>query len=328
MNSNSRAKCGVISGFKFILLLARWKASEDRLPRSLLVLLTASLAVWPVVGAGQISGTATGNRAAAGSYTIMHPDEATMLKWLRAHEAMPKAPMAPKSALLAPSGSVSLLSHLDYVPAQRNQGSCGDCWCWAGHGCLEILLHIQTGIFDRLSVQEMNSCETVVIGLTCCAGGWLSDLQDFYRTAGYQRVVPWSNPGANWQDGDASCDTTCASITTTPNYPVQSITANSITTHGVGQAQAIANIKAVLNSGKPVAFAFLIATQSDWNTLRLRTHVLLWLRRPRGAVCRLQRQQPERSLLDHGQQLGDHLRPPQWHLPCEDEQQLRLYVDL
>ena len=266
MNPNDRAKCRVISAFKSILLLARSKARKARLSRLFLAFLTAGLVVWPVIGTGQISDTLAGNQTAAGSHTIMQPDDATMLKWFRTHEGMPKAPMAPKSALLAPGGSISLLSHLDYVPAQRNQGSCGDCWCWAGHGCLEILLHIQTGIFDRLSVQEMNSCETAVIGMTCCAGGWLSDLQDFYRTAGYQRVVPWSNPGANWQDGDASCDTTCASITTTPNYPVQSITAHSITTRGVGQAQAIANIKAILNQNKPVAFAFFMATQNDWNT--------------------------------------------------------------
>jgi autotransporter-associated beta strand protein len=219
-----------------------------------------------VVGAGQVSGTALGNQAASRPHTIMHPDNATMLKWFQAHEAMPKAPMAPKSALLAPGASRSLLLHLDYVPAERDQGYCGNCWCWAGHGCLEILLDVQNGIFDRLSVQEMNSCETAAIGKTCCDGGWLSDLQSFYSATGYKRAVPWSNPGANWQDWDASCDTTCASITTTPNYPVQSITAQSITTHGVGQAQAIANIKAILNQNKPVAFAFFMATQADWNT--------------------------------------------------------------
>lgn len=170
------------------------------------------------------------NQAASRPHTIMHPDNATMLQWFQAHEAMPKAPLAPQAALLAPGASLSLLSHLDYVPAERDQGYCGDCWCWAGHGCLEILLHVQNGIFDRLSVQEMNSCESAVIGLNCCDGGWLSDLQTFYSAAGYRRTVPWSNAGANWQDGGAACATPCASITTTPNYPVQSIRANSINT--------------------------------------------------------------------------------------------------
>jgi len=227
---------------------------------SLSIAVAVGVVVWmPVITWAQ-------NQAASNTHTIMHPDHATMLKWFQAHEAMPKPPMAPQAALLAPGASLSLLSDLDYVPSQRNQGSCGNCWCWAGHGCMEILLDVQNGIFDRLSVQEMNSCETAVIGLGCCDGGWLSDLQAFYRAAGYQRAVPWSNPGAYWQDGGAACATPCASITTTPNYPVQSITANSITTYGVGQAQAIANIKAILNQNKPVAFAFFMATQSDWNT--------------------------------------------------------------
>jgi PKD repeat protein len=213
-----------------------------------------------------VSGTVADTQTASNPHTIMHPDYATMLKWFQAHEAMPKAPMAPREALLAPGASLSLLPYLDYVPSQRNQGWCGDCWCWAGHGCMEILLDLQNGVFDRLSVQEMNSCESAVIGLGCCDGGWLSDLQEFYSAPGYQRAIPWSNSGAYWQDGYASCTTTCASVTTTPNYPVQSITAHSITTYGVGQAQAIANIKAILNQNKPVAFAFFLATQSDWNT--------------------------------------------------------------
>jgi len=227
---------------------------------SLSIAVAVGFVVWmPVITWAQ-------NQVASRPHTIMHPDNATMLQWFQAHEAMPKGPLAPQAALLAPGASLSLLSHLDYVPAERDQGYCGDCWCWAGHGCLEILLHVQNGIFDRLSVQEMNSCESAVIGLNCCNGGWLSDLQAFYSAAGYQRVVPWSNPGANWQDGGAACATPCASITATPNYPVQSIRANSITTRGVGQAQAIANIKAVLNQNKPVAFAFFLATQNDWNT--------------------------------------------------------------
>ena len=34
--------------------------------------------------------------------------------------------------------SKSLLSYLTSTPAERNRGSCGDCWQWASTGALEI----------------------------------------------------------------------------------------------------------------------------------------------------------------------------------------------
>ncbi|HVM59614.1 MAG TPA: choice-of-anchor tandem repeat GloVer-containing protein [Verrucomicrobiae bacterium] len=240
----------------------------DRFSSRVLIFLIAAVLALPVVSlaADPASGATATDQATSPTHTIMHPDRATMLKWFQAHEAMPKPPMAAQEALLAPGGTLSLLSYLDYVPSQRNQGYCGDCWCWAGTGCMEILLDVQNGIFDRLSVQEANSCEPPINGVACCDGGWLSDVAMFYSASGYQRAVPWSNPGANWQDINGDCSTACSSITATPNYPIQSITANSITTYGVSQAQAIANIKAILNQNKPVAFAFFLSTQSDWDT--------------------------------------------------------------
>ncbi|HTS16748.1 MAG TPA: choice-of-anchor tandem repeat GloVer-containing protein [Verrucomicrobiae bacterium] len=218
------------------------------------------------VAPGQSSGLVADNQTSPSPHTIMHPNAATRLKWYQARQATPTAPMAAPEALFAPSGTLSLLSYLDYIPSQRDQGYCGDCWCWAGTGCMEILLDKQNGIFDRLSVQEANSCEPPINGVACCDGGWLGDVATFYSASGYQRAVPWSNPGASWQDVYAACATSCSSITATPNYPVQSITANSISTYGVGQAQAIANIKAVLNQNIPVAFAFYLSTGTDWTT--------------------------------------------------------------
>jgi len=66
------------------------------------------------------------------------------------------------------------------------------------------------------------------------------------------------------QDGDASCDTLCSSISTTPNYPVSSIDDVTITTQGVSQAAAIANIKNVLDQNKAVWFAFFVPTSDVW----------------------------------------------------------------
>ena len=195
---------------------------------------------------------------------IMRPDRETRLKLHQAFHAAPEAPLAPPAP--APTGSLTLFSNLTYIPSQYSQGACGDCWCWAGHGCLEILLNTQNGFASRLSVQYMNSCEFAAIGMTCCSGGWIGDLANFYSTPGYQQTVPYSNPGANWQDGGASCATPCGSITTSPCYPVQSIANYSIATFGVGQTQAVANIKALLNQNKPVTLAFWLPTANDWAT--------------------------------------------------------------
>jgi len=193
----------------------------------------------------------------------MHPDDETLKQWVQHYENAPQAPMAALDVV--PQGSLSLLSHLDYVPAQRDQASCGNCWAWAGTGAMGIALDVEEGIHDRLSVQYINSCETAVIGKTCCSGGWLEDVADFYSAPGYQQAIPWSNTNAHWQDGDESCDTKCGSISTSPNYPINSIQEVTIPTQGVGQAKAIANIKSALNNNEAVWFAFFVATDADWS---------------------------------------------------------------
>ncbi|MDP8248014.1 MAG: PQQ-binding-like beta-propeller repeat protein [Candidatus Tritonobacter lacicola] len=191
----------------------------------------------------------------------MRPDPATLREWIRSYEDAPRAYIDPN--IKPRRASVDLLSHLQYTPSERNQGYCGNCWAWAGTGCLEIALDFQAGTLDRLSVQYINSCEYGTIGKTCCEGGWLYDFADFYSAT--RRAVPWSNTNADWQDGDASCDTSCASIATSPYYHIDTIVEETIETHGVGQATAINNIKNVLDQNKAVWFGFFVATESDWD---------------------------------------------------------------
>ena len=199
-----------------------------------------------------------------GPYTIMKPDRETRLRWLHEYEMTPKAYIDKSRDFSAmPGGSLSLLSHLQYTPSERNQGSCGNCWAWAGTGAMGIAMDVQENILDRLSVQFISSCNTAK---SCCKGGWLSDLTQFYTAEGY--TIPWSNTNASWQNGDGNCNVDCSSIGASPNYAIDSIVAETIKTHGVGQAQAIANIKNVLNQNKAVWFAFFLATKADWDTFR------------------------------------------------------------
>lgn len=198
-------------------------------------------------------------------YPIMQPDKETLLQWISWYESAPIAPFVETDHVEA---SNSVLSHLDYIASQRNQGSCGNCWAWAGQALMGIDLDIQYSVFDRLSVQYINSCESSVIGKTCCSGGWLQDVVNFYTDPSVGAAIPWSNTNANWQDGDASCDTPCASISTSPDYPITGMTVQTVPTHGVGQAQAIANIKNQIDQGEAVWFAFFLPTGADWTQFR------------------------------------------------------------
>jgi C1A family cysteine protease len=198
------------------------------------------------------------------SYPIMRPDPETLERWIEAYNNAPRAYIDMEGFQVpSPSGSLSLLDHLEYTPAERNQGYCNNCWAWAGTGVMEVALHVQEGTKDRLSVQYINSCEETVIGKTCCTGGWLFELADFYDAT--DMAIPWSNTNANWQDGDASCNTDCGLISTTPNYPITYIQETTISTQTVDQATAIANIKYVLNQNKAVFFGFLLPNDTAWD---------------------------------------------------------------
>ena len=200
-----------------------------------------------------------------GSYTntIMHPDRETRLRWIESYERAPLARIDDEINFRIPlRGSLSLLSRLNYTPSERDQGACNNCWAWAGTGVMGIALDVEEDVFDRLSVQFISSCDT---SMTCCEGGWLRDLTAFYISEGY--AIPWSNSNASWQNGDGNCNVLCETISTSPDYPITSITAETIRTHGVGQAQAIANIKNVLNQNKAVWFGFFMGTQEDWDSL-------------------------------------------------------------
>jgi hypothetical protein len=204
--------------------------------------------------------------------TVMYPDRETRLRWIKAYEDAPRAYIDEALELSIPlTGSYSLLSHLDYVPAERNQGACGNCWAWAGTGVMEVALDVEESIFDRLSVQYLNSCDGIGADYACC-GGWLADLADFYTATGLV-AVPWSNTNASWADGGRSCAhgsslVSCASISTSPNYPIDFIDEQTITTHGVGQATAIANIKNVLHQNRAVWFGFFMPTKADGDNFK------------------------------------------------------------
>jgi hypothetical protein len=205
------------------------------------------------------------------SGTIMHPDDATLIQWMVDIENAERAEIDTDLKIPA-EGAFSLLGHLDYVPTQRNQGSCGNCWAWAGTGVMEVTLDVENSVFDRLSVQYLNSCKT---DSWACCGGNLGSFASWYNGEGH--AIPWSNTNASFVDAGQNCKTgsaqvSCGSIGTTPDYPIDSITDQTITTRGVAQATAIANIKNVLHQNRAIYFSFCLADAADWNNFRTFWH--------------------------------------------------------
>lgn len=207
------------------------------------------------------------------TYTVMHPDEETRERWIAAYDSAPRACVDGEGFQVpSPSGSLNLLNHLEYTPVERDQGSCGNCWAWAGTACLEIALDVQEEVKDRLSVQYLHSCKD---GNYACCGGWLSGFADFYDpgSGGSGQCIPWSNANASWQDGSSSCgagasSVSCESISTAPDYPIFSIEDVTIETQTVDQATAIANIKSVLHQDKAAWFGFFLPDDAAWLDFR------------------------------------------------------------
>ena len=227
---------------------------------------------------------ATSN-ASSYTHTIMHftPAQKTLIQDMQRN--LTKASINPQiTAMLtrAPGGGqhFDLLSYLSYVPSDRNQGACGDCWAWGSTACIEVDRAVRLGTRERLSVQYLNS--NYKSGTSCgfaCCGGWPSDAASFYNSK--KMAIPWSNANAQWQDGAMCCGDSCTghhfcdtshaqtsvsanTISTNPNYPIASIEAEEIATHGAGKDAAIANIKNVLSQNKAVAFCYFMS-ESGWD---------------------------------------------------------------
>ena len=203
-------------------------------------------------------------------YPVMPAD--AWVEALKAAEAAPRAIIVKgiKSMLYKAQSqdygtSVDLSGSIDYDPIQRNQGSCGNCWVWAGTGVMEIAHDYDNGVFDRLSIQFLDSCRT---GWACCGGG----LGGFATWYSGQLAVPWDNTNASFADGGTNCAAggsavPCANISITPHYPINTILQVSIDTHS-GQATAIANIKNILNQNRGVYFGFALPDGTSWDNFR------------------------------------------------------------
>jgi len=202
---------------------------------------------------------------------LMRPTKGEIRQWTEQYDAAPKAFLSPEidaKMKAAPPESYSLLDLLKYTPSERDQGTCGNCWIWAGTGVMEIDYARQKGIMDRFSVQYVDSSYNAGSDDDgACCGGWLEDLAKFYNGSG--KIVPWSNANANYRDSANDCGASPAvsgsHISTVPNYTLGSISANAISTHEMDREAAIDNIKNVLLQDRAIWFGFFLPDKSSWN---------------------------------------------------------------
>ncbi len=207
----------------------------------------------------------------AREYPVMRPTLEDASLWTGQYNASAKAYLSPEIAArmaAAPAASVSLLDQIEYTPSERDQGSCGNCWAWAGTGVMEIDYARQMGASDRFSVQYLDSNYNGGCGGSgACCGGWLEGLASFYRAKGM--IVPWSNANARYRDGGQGCGACSAvpasTISTDPHYDLTTISTSTVPSHGLAREAAISNIKNVLGQGKGIWFGYFLPDSNAWN---------------------------------------------------------------
>jgi hypothetical protein len=165
-------------------------------------------------------------------------------------------------------------SSLD-VPASTgvaawNQNQCGDCWVWGSTAACSADYGVASGAAQLFSPQWFDSeYYAKESSYQCCNGGDSSLFASFYNS--YPKFIPWTNTGATFVDGNGPTGApaiAATAISTTPNVTVTGVTVSQISTQTVSQAQAIANIKAVLNNNQAVVLSYFLpgAGWTDFET--------------------------------------------------------------
>ncbi len=207
-------------------------------------------------------------------HSIMHPSPDKLRDWNETYRNAPWTYLNP--SIKARRGALSLMAYSPWNAgnlAQREQQNCGDCWVWAGTGLAEIALRVQNNVSQRLSVQLFNSCWLDDGSVAACCGGFLHVFAKFYNSTN-KYMVSWETANGWFLDGtineSGDCgktNATCATIGTSPQYTVDSATVSKVPTTetGMTQAQAITNMKNVLNQNRAIDYTMSLPTGADWD---------------------------------------------------------------
>ncbi len=204
----------------------------------------------------------------SGPCTVMALDQGAFETWMRQIEGEQEPVYDETLREMTTPTSFNLFPYLTYTPAERNQGSCGNCWVWTGTTMMEIQLNALFHVRERLSIQYLNSCYSGPLGNACCDGN-LEFFRNFYMERARRGAILWDNCNAGYVDrgrecSDSTSPTDCSDIATRPSFPITQITEPSrIMTYRVPKETVISNIKNVLVQNKAVAYALFMPTPAD-----------------------------------------------------------------
>lgn len=207
------------------------------------------------------------------------------LEWMQGHQARRQAlPFHPQataeeyyastseSLTLGDTLGVNFAADMNFTScggvSKWNQGSCGNCWVWGCTAASSASYGLASATPQLFSVQWFDSDYYATTQNSACNGGDSSTFASWYNS--HPKFIPWSNTNAGYADssGPSTPAVAASSISQSPSVSITSMSVSQIVTHGVTQAQAIANIKAALNAGHPVAFSFYLpgAGWTDFET--------------------------------------------------------------
>jgi hypothetical protein len=208
--------------------------------------------------------------AADPDYPVMRPDAATLQQWMDSHTTAQATAVDGalkerlRAAMTAGQGEhFDLFHRLGWNTsnmAEREQGSCGNCYVWATTGLIEVAVNSQRLSRDRLSIKFLNSFSGTGDPCSCtsstcaCGGGHPDTVRTFYASKGF--AVPWSNTNAAFSSADAyGCCADSSSIGTEPRYTFAALGAvTTVPTSDIASDEAKLNMMTVLKQGKAIVF--------------------------------------------------------------------------
>ena len=143
-------------------------------------------------------------------------------------------------------------------PAGWDQGGCGNCWVFGSTAALSVDDGVASGVPQLFSPQWFDSDYYATNSQSTCGGGDDTLFAEWYNN--HPKFIPWSNTDAGYADGNGPSTpaTPAASISQNPYVGIGAISVAQIATSSVSQAEAIANIKYVLDSHQAVVLSFFL----------------------------------------------------------------------
>jgi hypothetical protein len=212
-----------------------------------------------------VSGQAFGQQPASGpavhhnTHSIMHFTP----EWMKEHhQRRVSLPVIHATGLPGTATAVNLSSNMNFAACGGNagwdQGQCGNCWVFGSTAAASVDDGVASGTPQLFSTQWFDSDYYATGGGSTCDGGDDTTFADWYNN--HQKFIPWTNTGAGYADGSGPSTpaTPASSISQDPFVGVTTIGVSQIATSSVSQAQAIANIKSVLDKNQAVILSFFL----------------------------------------------------------------------